>query len=39
VREAVLGLSDAEARNFRIVGMVCVRTFVHWDQHAKELGA
>ncbi len=39
VREAVLGLSDEEARNFRIVGMVSVRTFLHWDQHAKDLGA
>lgn len=39
VREAVLGLSDEEARSFRIVGMISVRTFLHWDQHAKELGA
>lgn len=39
VREAVLGLSDEEARNFRIVGMISVRTFLHWDEHAKELGA
>lgn len=39
VREVVLGLGDEEARDFRIVGMISVRTFVHWDQHAKELGA
>ncbi|HVS20157.1 MAG TPA: maleylpyruvate isomerase N-terminal domain-containing protein [Planctomycetota bacterium] len=39
VREAVLGLSDEEVRNFRIAGMVYVRTFVHWDEHSKELGA
>lgn len=39
VREAVLGLSDEEARDFRIAGMISVRTFVHWEQHAKELGA
>lgn len=39
MRETVLGLSDEEARSFRIVGMVCVRTFLHWDQHAKELEA
>lgn len=39
MREAVLGLSDEEARSFRIAGMISVRTFVHWDVHSKELGA
>ena len=37
VREAVVGLSDEEVRNFRISGMVSVRTFIHWDEHGKEL--
>jgi len=37
VREAVLGLSGEEARDPRIAGMVSVRTFLHWDQHAREI--
>ncbi len=39
LRDAVLGLTDEEARNFRVVGMVSVRTFVHWDEHAREIAA
>lgn len=37
VREAVLGLSDDEARDFRIAGMISVRTFIHGDEHGREL--
>jgi hypothetical protein len=37
VREAVVGLSDEEARDFRIAGMISVRTFIHSDEHGREL--
>lgn len=39
LREAVLGLSDDEARNFRITGMIAVRTFIHWKEHEELLKA
>lgn len=37
MREAVLGLGDAEARDFKVLGMICARTFLHWEEHAAEL--
>lgn len=38
VREAVGGLTDAELQDPRIRGLVATRTYLHWDEHAPELG-
>lgn len=38
VRDAVAGLSDAEVADPRIRGLVATRTYLHWDEHEKELG-
>jgi len=38
VRELLAGLSDDEVRDGRIRGLVATRTYLHWDEHAKDLG-
>lgn len=38
VRDSLIGLSDAEVRDPRIRGLVATRTYLHWDEHAEELG-
>jgi len=38
LRETLASLTDAEAQDRRIRGLVATRTYLHWDGHAQELG-
>jgi hypothetical protein len=37
MRDAVIGLTEAEVRDPKVLALVATRTYLHWEEHRKEL--